>query len=335
MQVRHKDGRPAAGVQVRLVYARQSTSASSRTDGDGRWISVIARPGPYEAIVEANDEDENPLRLPFTALAADATRAFPWSMMLLGGVCLLGAGFLFFMGVRKPAGIGLLLAAGVAILVWTSWAYWLKPMPVALAPGADLAESAREFLRNRDVKPLSDSLERLLADNTKERTKTQPHPLLGKKAPDFELSDPQGKVLRLHDRLSAGPVVLVFYYGYHCNHCVSQLFALHDDIARFRELGAEVIAVSADPPEWTRSRFKQFGAFAFSVLSDKDNKVAQAYEMFQPAVGKKPDDLQHGTFVIGRDGVIHWTQYGYEPFTGNPTLLYELARIEKRLPGSK
>ena len=50
-------------------------------------------------------------------------------------------------------------------------------------------------------------------------------------------------------------MVLVFYYGYHCNHCVGQLFALHDDISKFRELGAEVVAVSADPPEWTRERW--------------------------------------------------------------------------------
>ena len=46
--------------------------------------------------------------------------------------------------------------------------------------------------------------------------------------------------------------MLVFYYGYHCNHCVKQLFGLHDDIERFRALGATVVAVSADLPETTR-----------------------------------------------------------------------------------
>lgn len=344
VQVRHPDGRPAAGVQVRLVYARQSTMASSRTDAEGRWVSVVTRPGPYEAFVEADEEDENPLRLPFTALAADAARAFPWSQALLGGACVLGAGLFFFMGGRKPFGAGLLMAVGIGLLGWGSWAYWLTPAPTVLPPGPDVATSARDYLRRHDVKPLSEPLERLLADTTWERVKTQAHPLLGKPAPRFALGGnpplpplANGEVgeYRLHDRLAAGPVVLVFYYGYHCNHCVSQLFALHDDIAKFRELGAQVIAVSADPPEWTRARFKQFGEFAFPVLCDTGNKVAQSYDVYRPAAGKTPDDLRHGTFVIGRDGLVHWTQYGYEPFTGNPTLLYELARIENRLPNSK
>jgi thioredoxin-dependent peroxiredoxin len=167
------------------------------------------------------------------------------------------------------------------------------------------------------------------------RVKTHPHPLLGQPAPDFELTDHEQKIWRLRERLDKGPVVLVFYYGYHCNHCVGQLFAVHADIAIFREMGAEVLAVSADPPEWTRARFKQYGEFAFPVLSDPGNKVAQLYGVFQPASGKTPEDLQHGTFVIGRDGIVHWTQYGYEPFTGNATLLYELARLEQRLPAGK
>ncbi|MSQ93218.1 MAG: redoxin domain-containing protein [Gemmataceae bacterium] len=333
--VRHKDGRPAAGVQVRLVYARQSTIAAAGTDSLGRWVSVVTRPGPYEAIIEADAEDDNPLRLPFTAMDAGAARPFPWSGSLLGVACLVGASLLCYVGVRKPVGIGLLSAAGIGLLAWGSWAYWLKPMPAVLPPGPDVATSAREYLRRHDVKPLSEPLERLLADTSKERVKTQSHPLLRKSAPDFELHDHKRKNFRLHGRLAKGPVVLVFYYGYHCNHCVGQLFALHDDIAKFRELGAEVIAVSADPSEWTRARLKQYGEFAFPVLSDPGNKVAEAYGMFQSASGKTPDDLRHGTFVIGREGVVHWTQYGYEPFTGNPTLLFELAKLEGRLPSAK
>ena len=95
------------------------------------------------------------------------------------------------------------------------------------------------------------------------------------------------------------------------------------------------IAVSADSAELTRERFKQYGAFGFPVLTDPGNKVAQKYAMFEPAKGKMPEDLQHGTFVIGRDGLVHWTQYGYEPFTGNRTLLHEVAQLDNRLPKLK
>src|SRR5258706_4908681 len=40
---------------------------------------------------------------------------------------------------------------------------------------------------------------------------------------------------RLAERTGHGPIVLVFYYGYHCNHCVGQLFALHDDMQKRSE----------------------------------------------------------------------------------------------------
>jgi peroxiredoxin len=133
--------------------------------------------------------------------------------------------------------------------------------------------------------------------------------------------------------LKNGPVILVFYYGYYCNHCVSQLFALDKDLEKFRELGVTVVAVSADSPERTRERFKQYGSFSFPVLSDPGNKVAEQFETYVRNVkdGKGGDQL-HGTFVITRKGAIAWTHRGDGPFTGNRTLLIEAARSEGRLP---
>ncbi len=71
------------------------------------------------------------------------------------------------------------------------------------------------------------------------------------------------------------------------------------------------------------------------MLADPGNKIGQVYGVYRPASGDAPEDLQHGTFVIGRDGRVHWAHYGYEPFTGNRTLLHELARLEGRLPAGK
>jgi thioredoxin-dependent peroxiredoxin len=127
--------------------------------------------------------------------------------------------------------------------------------------------------------------------------------------------------------------VLVFYYGYHCNHCVSQLFALDKDLEKFRELGVQVVAVSADPSELTRERFKQYGAFGFPVLADPGNKIAEKYETYTPGpAAGKDGDLLHGTFIITRQGKIVWMNRGEGPFTENRTLLHEVARVEGRLP---
>jgi peroxiredoxin len=335
IQVRTPDGRPAAGVNLRLLYGRQQTVAVAPTDDRGRWVHQVDQTGLYEAIVETGSEV---LRLPFTVLSAPAPVKFPWFILVPCLLCLGDAGFLLVLGFRNPprAGPGrslllfmaalLVLAAG--LMGWSVWYEWHRTIPAAPL-GPDLAKEAREFLRKRQVKPLSGALEKVLAAAEKERVETKPHPLLGKTAPDFQLFDHRQQPWRLSELLAKGPVVLVFYYGYHCNHCVGQLFALNDDIQKFRELGAQVVTISADPPELTQDRFRQYGEFNFPVLSDPDNKIAQVYGVYQPATGKTPEDLQHGTFVIDRDGKVHWTHHGNYPFTDNGTLLYELARLMK------
>lgn len=224
----------------------------------------------------------------------------------------------------------LLVAAGLGLFWWFAFH---KQTPTAAAE--DVAREARDYLRKHKVAPLSGSLQKILTDAVRapdQLVRTQEHRLLAERAPEFQLADQDGKTCKLQELVDGGPVVLVFYYGYHCNHCVSQLFDLSEDAALFRELGARVVAVSADPPELTRQRFKQYGAFGFPVLSDPGNQVAQAYRVFTPAQGGKQEDLLHGTFVIDRDGVVQWVNVGDAPFSGNQTLLYQLAKLEGRLP---
>ena len=334
IQVRHEDGRPAAGVQVRLLHGRQLTAASARTNSQGRWVHVMTQAGDYEVVIEPGSSGGEERRLHFTMLQKADPEPMPWPI-ILGGVAglLLAVMLVWSRKLRWSAGVT--TAVGVGCLGWACWIVWFQPSLPDLSPGPDVAQAARTMLLRQQVTPLSAPLAELLADDKLGLVQTQPHSLLGRSAPDFELTDHVKKPLRLSERWQSGPVVLVFYYGYHCNHCVSQLFALHDDIEKFHELGAEVIAVSADPSSWTNERFKEYGPFAFPVLADPGNKIAQVYGVYRPASGKTPEDLQHGTFVVGRDGLVHWAQFGNEPFTGNRTLLFELARLAGRLPAKK
>lgn len=223
--------------------------------------------------------------------------------------------------------VSLLLAAGAALGGLTVYrAVWPQK------PARDLVDETLEYLRARKAAPLSGSLANLLSNPETFRKSTQAHPLLGKPAPEFELDDPYGGKHKLAGLRARGPVVLVFYYGYHCPHCVSQLFDLNEEMSRFRELDTEVVAVSADPPELTKKRLRRYGEFGFTVLSDPGNKVAQAYGVYKPAADGEGESLDHGTFVIDRDGSVRWAQQGDEPFNGTRTLLYEAARLQGRLP---
>jgi peroxiredoxin Q/BCP len=230
----------------------------------------------------------------------------------------------------------IVLIAGGLAAVYAYRCATSNEAPAAPPPQRDIAQEAREELGRRNFQPLSAPLGALLADPKYDPIPTQAHSLLLQAAPDFTLREVNGKEWSLSKELKDGPLVLIFYYGYHCNHCVSQLFALDKDIEKFRELGVKVVAVSADPVETTRERYKQYGVFKFPVLSDPDNKVAEKYEVYTPnrEAGKK-GDLLHGTFIVSRHGKIVWTNRGDEPFTENRTLLHEVASVEGRMSGSK
>ena len=205
--------------------------------------------------------------------------------------------------------------------------------PTAARGERNLAEEAEKDLENRKYKPLSGSLDKLLHDPAYKLIPTQAPRLLGEQATDFTLDEVKGQPWSLAKTQSEGPVVVVFYYGYNCDHCVSQLFGLNKDIDKFRELGARVVAISADPTETTKERFAKYGAFAFPVLSDPGNKVAQAYGVYHPNPKGGEGDLMHGTFVVDRKGKIIWINTGDGPFTENQTLLVEIARAEGRVEG--
>ncbi|MCX7699266.1 MAG: peroxiredoxin family protein [Gemmataceae bacterium] len=196
----------------------------------------------------------------------------------------------------------------------------------------NVAEEAQKFVRKSKEKPLSDSLAQVLSEAERVHFESYQHPLVGKPAPEFTREDVDGKIWSLKEALKKGPVIVVFYLGYHCDHCVSQLFDLNEDIQLFEELGAQVVALSPDSSELTRKRYAQYGAFRFPVLSDHSNAIAEAYGVYTPAKDGKEEDLLHGTFVVDQQGIVRWAAFGDQPFGHNPTLLYEVAKILGKLP---
>jgi len=203
-----------------------------------------------------------------------------------------------------------------------------------LLPTGNLAKDAEAYLNVAQTNKLSDDLAKILADQSFEPAASQTHRLTGELAPDFALLDVTGTKRPFAELSNGRPVVVVFYYGYWCNHCVAQLFGLDKDLHYFRELGADVVAISADSPEHTAGKFKEYGDFHFSVLSDPGNRVAEAYDVFRPATASEPEALDHGTFVVDAQGRIVWSNRGPEPFLDNKTLLFVLAKSLGKIPDS-
>lgn len=195
-----------------------------------------------------------------------------------------------------------------------------------LIPTGRIDDDARQFLKATEQERLRGTLASVLAEDVAD-VPSQDHRLLGQTAPDFSLLDPSRRRVELANINPGRPKIVVFYYGYFCSHCVAQLFALNDDLKLIEESGATVVAISGDDPETTAKRYSQYGEFDFLVLSDPDNAVAQAYDVFTPATETADEDILHGTFVVDGAGQVVWAETGYEPFTNNRFLVHLLNKL--------
>ncbi|HEX6165641.1 MAG TPA: peroxiredoxin [Acidimicrobiales bacterium] len=126
---------------------------------------------------------------------------------------------------------------------------------------------------------------------------------VGDAAPDFTLAGTDGTDEGHRDyTLSAHagrPVVLVFYPGDNTPVCTRQLTTYTAEIDAFREVDAQVLAISPQSVESHDGFSANQGGFAFPLLADVDKEVARAYGVLGP-VGF----YRRSVFVIDAQGII-------------------------------
>lgn len=99
---------------------------------------------------------------------------------------------------------------------------------------------------------------------------------IGDTVPDFILPDAHGEPIRLRGLLNRGPVVIIFYRGGWCPYCNLHLRGFQRRLQEFRDLGAQVVAISPQLPDNSLST-QEKDDLAFPVLSDVGNKVARQF----------------------------------------------------------
>lgn len=193
-------------------------------------------------------------------------------------------------------------------------------------PGMDvsLADRLAEIRRNVEALLPPDRMapiERAVAELASSRRAEQVLPV-GAAAPEFELPDQSGKLLRSAELLEQGPFVAVFYRGRWCPYDVTTLETWNQWAPQLREWGANLVAISPQKPQHTYFTTDQH-KLAFAVLSDAGNAVARQFGL----VYRVPDYLeQHyrrvfvnlpnsngdqswelplaATYLIGKDGRV-------------------------------
>ena len=127
---------------------------------------------------------------------------------------------------------------------------------------------------------------------------------VGTKAPDFELPDQNGKMHKLSD-YAGKKVILYFYPKDNTPGCTKQASGFSERYPQFLEKGAVVLGVSKDSVA-SHKRFEEKQNLAFTLLSDPERKVIEAYDVWKEKknYGKVFMGVVRTTYLIDEDGVI-------------------------------
>ena len=126
----------------------------------------------------------------------------------------------------------------------------------------------------------------------------------GTKAPDFELPDQNGQIHRLSD-YRGKKVILYFYPKDNPPGCTKQACGFSERLPLFLEKGAVVLGVSKDSVE-SHKRFEEKQNLAFTILSDPERKVIEAYDVWKEKknYGKVSMGVVRTTYLIDENGII-------------------------------
>ena len=125
-------------------------------------------------------------------------------------------------------------------------------------------------------------------------------PHAGQLAPDFKLPDQTGKTHQLADYRGKW-LVLYFYPKDDTPGCTKQACAFRDDIAKLRELGAQVVGVSLDDSA-SHAEFAKKYSLPFPLLADQQGLTAERYGSLTKILTMK--FAKRNTFLIDPQGKI-------------------------------
>jgi peroxiredoxin len=130
---------------------------------------------------------------------------------------------------------------------------------------------------------------------------------IGDSAPAFTLKNSDCKDVSLTDYKGKTSVLLFFPLAF-TGVCTEELCHMRDNLSKYENLNAEILAVSVDSP-FTLAKFKAENNLNFPVLSDFNKDVSQAYGAFYEdfVLGLKGVS-KRAVFVIDGDGKIQYQE---------------------------
>ena len=151
------------------------------------------------------------------------------------------------------------------------------------------------------------------------------------KAPEFKLLDQDSHFHSLSDYKGKW-LVVYFYPKDDTPGCTTEACSFRDARDIIAELGnAEVVGISKDVVA-SHKDFSSKYKLNFTLLSDPDHKVIEAYGSWKPKniMGKEFLGTQRNTFIIDPDGNIAKRYEGVDPSTHVAQIINDLKELQSK-----
>lgn len=150
-------------------------------------------------------------------------------------------------------------------------------------------------------------------------------PAVGATAPEFSLTNNEGKQTNLKDYLGKW-VVLYFYPKDFTSGCTIEAHNFERDVAKYEKINAVILGVSVDTAE-SHKDFCAKEGLSFKLLSDPEAKVSTAYGSVMEYNGAKLS--ARNTFIIDPKGKVVKVFTGVKPAAHSEEVLSALAALQK------
>ncbi|MBK9763112.1 MAG: redoxin domain-containing protein [Flavobacteriales bacterium] len=174
-----------------------------------------------------------------------------------------------------------------------SWDFWLLPIiPLTAAVGLTIS-----YIQD--------------AGKMKQLTRGGYRVQVGRPAPDFELPDQDGNLVRLSDLHGKHPVLLIFVRGDWCPGCHMMLRTYERNRARFKEKGVHVIGIGPDDISVNLSMVQRIGV-GYRMLSDDKQEVSSQYGVvYSNPLIETMVDYSKGmplpaSFLVDANGIVRY-----------------------------
>lgn len=132
---------------------------------------------------------------------------------------------------------------------------------------------------------------------------------IGNQAPDFSLYASMKEKHSLSDFAGNQNVLILFFPQAFTGVCTKELCSVSDDISKYQNAQAQVLAISVDSV-FTLAKFKEEQGLNFPLLSDFNKEVSAAYgsiyesftDMGMKGVSKR------SAFIVDKAGVIQYAE---------------------------